>query len=245
MVAFHCLLNRDSTLTIAQNDDDARLFIDQVSVDPRRITIIRGSGVDLEQFKPLVIPRTPDVPVAVCVSRMLWDKGIDELVAAARLLKSRGVVLKIRLVGPDDDNPAAISQDQLDVWAAEGIVDIAGPSDDIPGVYADADIAVLPSYREGLPKSLQEAAAGLPLVATDVPGCREICRDEDTGLLVPLKSVEPLADALECLAKNPDLRAKFGAATRTAAEKDFSEARVAADTLALYDQLATNFVEHR
>jgi len=245
VVAFHFLLNCDSTLTIAQNDDDARLFIDQVSVDPRRITIIRGSGVDLEQFKPLVIPRTPDVPVAVCVSRMLWDKGIDELVAAARLLKSRGVVLKIRLVGPDDDNPAAISQDQLDVWAAEGIVDIAGPSDDIPGVYADADIAVLPSYREGLPESLQEAAAGLPLVATDVPGCREICRDEDIGLLIPLKSVEPLADALECLAKNPDLRAKFGAAARTAAEKDFSEARVVADTLALYDQLATNFVEHR
>ena len=121
MVAFHFLLNRDSTLTIAQNDDDARLFVDQVSIDPRRITIIRGSGVDLEQFKPLVIPRTPDVPVAVCVSRMLWDKGIDELVAAARLLKSRGVVLKIRLVGPDDDNPAAISQDQLDVWAAEGM----------------------------------------------------------------------------------------------------------------------------
>ena len=96
-----------------------------------------------------------------------------------------------------------------------------------------------------MPKSLQEAAAGLPLVATDVPGCREICRDEDTGLLVPLKSVEPLADALECLAKNPDLRAKFGTAAHTAAEKDFSEARVVADTLALYDQLATNFVEHR
>lgn len=127
----------------------------------------------------------------------------------------------------------------MDVWAAEGIVDIAGPSDDIPGVYADADIA-------GLPKSLLEAAAaGLPLVATDVPGCREICRDEDTGLLVPLKSVERLADALERLAKNPDLRAKFGAAARTTAEKDFSEARVVADTLALYDQLATNFVEHR
>ncbi|MDE0813557.1 MAG: glycosyltransferase, partial [Alphaproteobacteria bacterium] len=98
----------------------------------------------------------------------------------------------------------------------------------------------------GLPKSLLEAAAaGLPLVATDVPGCREICRDEDTGLLVPLKSVERLADALERLAKNPDLRAKFGAAARTTAEKDFSEARVVADTLALYDQLATNFVEHR
>ena len=111
MGTFHFLLNRDSTLTIVQNDDDARLFIDQVGVDPRRITIIRGSGVDLEQFKPLVIPRTPDIPVAVCVSRMLWDKGIDELVSAARLLKSRGVVLKIRLVGPDDDNPAAISQD--------------------------------------------------------------------------------------------------------------------------------------
>ena len=111
MGTFHFLLNRDNTQTIVQNDDDARLFIDQVGVDPRRITVIRGSGVNLEQFKPPAIPRSPDVPVAVCVSRMLWDKGIDELVAAARLLKSRDVVLKIRLVGPDDDNPAAISQD--------------------------------------------------------------------------------------------------------------------------------------
>jgi len=244
--AFRFLLNRDSTRTIVQNDDDARLFIDQVGVDPLRITVIRGSGVNLEEFKPPVIPRTPDVPVAVCVSRMLWDKGIGELVAAARLLKSRGVVLKIRLVGPGDDNPAAIPKDQLDVWAAEGVVEVTGPCEDIRGVYADADIAVLPSYREGLPKSLLEAAAaGLPLVATDVPGCREICRDEDTGLLVPLKSVKPLADALERLAKNPDLRAKFGAAARTAAEKDFSEELVVADTLALYDQLATNLIKHR
>jgi glycosyltransferase involved in cell wall biosynthesis len=244
--AFRLLLNRKNTRTIVQNDDDARLFTDRIGVDPSRITVIRGSGVDLEQFQPPATPRTPDTPVAVCVSRMLWDKGVRELVAAARLLKSRGVNIKVRLVGPGDDNPAAIAQTQLDAWAAEGVIEVAGPSDNIPGVYADADIAVLPSYREGLPKSLLEAAAaGLPLIATDVPGCREICRDGDTGLLVPLKSIKPLADALERLAGDPALRATFGAAARTAAAADFSEARVVADTLALYDQLATDFVEHR
>ena len=144
---------------------------------------------------------------------------------------------------------ADIVKDRVDAargFAAEGVVEVAGPSSDIPTVYANADIAVLPSYREGLPKSLLEAAAaGLPLVATDVPGCREICRHAETGLLVPLKSTAPLADALERLAGDPALRAKFGAAARHAAETEFSEARVVADTLALYDTLIANFVEHR
>lgn len=244
--AFRFLLNRDNTRTIVQNDDDRRLFIERIGVNPDRITVIRGSGVNLDQFKPRENPRTPKTPVAVCVSRMLWDKGVGELVDAARLLKSRGVALTVRLVGPGDDNPAAIPQTQLDDWAAEGVVEVAGPSSDIPTVYANADIAVLPSYREGLPKSLLEAAAaGLPLVATDVPGCREICRHAETGLLVPLKSTAPLADALERLAGDPALRAKFGAAARHAAETEFSEARVVADTLALYDTLIANFVEHR
>jgi glycosyltransferase involved in cell wall biosynthesis len=248
--AFRFLLNRANTRTIVQNDDDRRLFTKRIGVDPDRIRVIRGSGVDLDQFKPPKEPRAPTVPVAtpvaVCVSRMLWDKGIGELVAAARLLHSRGVAIKVRLVGPGDDNPAAIPQAQLDEWAREGVVEVAGPSDDIPGVYANADIAVLPSYREGLPKSLLEAAAaGLPMVATDAPGCREICRDGETGLLVPLKSIAPLARALERLAGDPAMRATFGAAARRVAEADFSEARVVADTLTLYDALITNFIEHR
>lgn len=244
--AFRFLLNRANTQTIVQNDDDRRLFTKRIGVDPEKIRVIRGSGVDLNQFKPPKEPRTPTVPVAVCVSRMLWDKGIGELVAAARLLHSRGVSIKVRLVGPGDDNPAAIPQAQLEEWSREGVIEVAGLSDDIPGVYANADIAVLPSYREGLPKSLLEAAAaGLPMVATDAPGCRDICRDGETGLLVPLKSVAPLASALERLAGDPAMRTAFGAAARSAAEADFSEARVVSETLTLYDALIANFIKHR
>jgi len=149
------------------------------------------------------------------------------------------VAIRIRLVGPGDDNPAAIPQATLDAWADEGVVEVAGPSRDIAGAYAAAHIAVLPSYREGLPKSLLEAAAaGLPMVATDVPGCREVCRDGETGLLVPLRSIEPLADALEKLAADPALRTRLGNAARHAAETEFAEAIVIAQTLALYQAQA-------
>jgi glycosyltransferase involved in cell wall biosynthesis len=243
---FRYLLNRNNTLTIVQNADDAKLFVERVGIASERIRIIRGSGVDIERFKPVAETRAPETPTAVCVSRMLWDKGVGELVAAAKLLKSRGVPIRIRLVGPGDDNPASIPKSQLDEWARAGAVEVAGPSDDIPGVYAGADIAVLPSYREGLPKSLLEAAAaGLPLVATNAPGCREICRDGETGLLVPVQSVEPLADALARLANDPALRAALGANARRAAVEEFSEAQVVAETLDLYESLLSNSVEHR
>lgn len=231
---FRFLLNRPASRVIVQNPDDRALFTGRIGVAPQRITIIRGSGVDIDHFRPQPA-EPPGPPVAICVSRMLWDKGIGELVDAARLLQARGVDIRIRLVGPGDDNPAAIPQATLDAWAAEGIVEVAGPSRDIAGEYARAHIAVLPSYREGLPKSLLEAAAaGLPMVATDVPGCREVCRDGETGLLVPLRSVAELADALEQLATDPALRARLGRAARRAAETEFAEAIVVAQTLALY-----------
>ena len=155
--AFRWLLNRRNSRLILQNADDAREFEQQIGVRRDHIRIIRGSGVDLLRFA--ATPEPPGPPVAVCVSRMLWDKGIGELVEAARLLKARGCDLKVRLVGPSDDNPASIPQIRLQGWAAEGVVEITGPTTDIPAVYRDAHIAVLPSYREGLPKSLLEAAA--------------------------------------------------------------------------------------
>ena len=117
-------------------------------------------------------------------------------------------------------------------------VDVAGPSTDIAGEYARAHIAVLPSYREGLPKSLLEAAAaGRPMVATDVPGCREVCRDGETGVLVPARTVEPLAAALEKLATNPALRERLGATARHVAVAEFAEEIVVDQTLALYGEM--------
>jgi len=234
---FRFLLNRPASRVIVQNPDDHALFKETIGVAPQKISIIRGSGVDIERYKPN--PEPNDTPVAVCVSRMLWDKGIGELVDAARLLKAQGTAIRIRLVGPGDDNPAAIPDHVLAKWHAEGIVDVAGPSDDIPQEYANAHIAVLPSYREGLPKSLLEAAAaGLPLVATDVPGCREICCDGETGILVPVCTVAPLAEALAKLAEDAELRKSYGAAARRMAEAEFAEEIVIAKTLALYQECA-------
>ncbi len=227
------MLNRPASRTILQNRDDVNLLVEKVGVRRGNICLIRGSGVDTEKFRPT--PEPAGMPVAVCVSRMLHDKGIVELVEAARLLKRKGVALRVRLVGATDENPASIDQTQLDAWAREGVVEVAGPSTDIPGEYARAHIAVLPSYREGLPKSLLEAAAaGRPMVATDVPGCREICRDGETGLLVPARTVAPLAAALERLAADAALRARLGARAREIAVAEFAEAIVVRETLDLY-----------
>lgn len=240
-LAFRFLNNRPATRLIVQNDDDRALF-ETMGVKARRIEVIRGSGVDIDHFRPA--PEKPDPPVAVCVSRMLWDKGIAELVQAARLLKQRGVPVTVRLVGPTDANPASIPQVTLNDWAAEGAIDICGPRDDIAAINAASHIAVLPSYREGLPKSLLEAAAsGLPIVATDVEGCREICRDGETGIRVPVRTVEPLADALERLARDPDLRRSLGAGARRAAETEFADTIVVSQTLALYDELLRETLE--
>ena len=227
------LANRANSRTILQNPDDIALFTQRIGVHPDRLALIRGSGVDTDRFAPAPMP--DGTPVAVCVSRMLYDKGIVELVEAARLLKARGVPLTIRLVGPTDDNPASIPDATLAAWKAEGVVEVVGRSEDIPGEYARSSIAVLPSYREGLPKSLLEAAAaGRPMVATDVPGCREICRHEETGLLVPVKTVEPLADALERLATDAALRQRLGDEARRLAVAEFSETIVVRETLDLY-----------
>ena len=237
LLAFRILFNRKKSRLILQNSDDFLLFREHIGIPASQINIIRGSGVDISRYQPtpepIVLPEHP--VVALCVTRMLWDKGIGELVAAARLLKTQGIAITVRLVGPSDINPAAIDAATLDEWQREGIVDVAGPSEDIPGEYARAHIAVLPSYREGLPKSLLEAAAaGRPIVASDVPGCREICREGQTGFLVPAGSIELLAEKLTILASDAELRRKLGATARKAAEEEFSEAIVIRQTLTLY-----------
>ncbi len=233
---FRVILNRRNSRMILQNPDDMNLLTEAAKVRRDRLVLIRGSGVDIDDYTPGTPADGP--PIAVCASRMLHDKGIVELVEAARMLKDRDVAIRIRLVGPTDDNPASISDEVLTRWAAEGAVEVVGPSDDIAGEYARASIAVLPSYREGLPKALLEAAAsGLPMVSTDVPGCREICRHEETGLLVPVRTVEPLADALQRLATDSDLRSRLGANARRVVEQDFAEPIIVAQTLDLYRRL--------
>ena len=171
---------------------------------------------------------------------MLWDKGVSELVEATRLLRARGVPnFVVRLAGdPDAHNPAAISLEQLRDWSNEGVVEWIGRADDIPAELRRCHIACLPSYREGAPLSLLEAAAsGRPIVTTDVPGCREVVHHERNGLLVPVRDARGLADALERLILDGDLRRRLGACGRERAEREFSSDVVNDKIISTYFQM--------
>jgi glycosyltransferase involved in cell wall biosynthesis len=168
-------------------------------------------------------------------ARLLWDKGVGEFVEAARRLRGGRHAARFVLVGDTDLNRAAVPRDQLERWVAEGVVEWWGLRDDMPAVLAAASIVVLPSYREGAPKVLLEAAAcGRAVVTTDVPGCRDLVRDDVDGRLVPARDAGALADAIGALLDDPARRARYGAAARARAEAEFGVERVIAAHLALY-----------
>ena len=175
----------------------------------------------------------------VLASRILWDKGVGEFVKAARQLKKEGVKASFILVGkPDLDNPASVTESTLNACQNEEVVEWCFHLDDMFAVFHSAHIVCLPSYREGLPKVLLEAAAcGRPIVATDVPGCREVVREGENGLLVPVRDAQALSEALSCLIKNPELRAQMGRRSRAIVLKEFSSEKVIAQTLSLYKEL--------
>jgi len=232
--AYRALLNRANSRLIVQNPDDLALLQARGIADPTRTVMIRGSGVDLSMFA--AAPGPPGVPVVVLPARMLRDKGVVEFVDAARRLRSQGVAARYALVGePDPENPASVAPEQLRQWVSEGVVEWWGWRDDMAEVFRDCHIVCLPSYREGLPKALIEAAAaGRAIVTCDVPGCREVVRDGDNGLLVPARDSQALADALARLLTDPSLRARMGARGRVRAEAEFSLDAVIERTLAVY-----------
>jgi glycosyltransferase involved in cell wall biosynthesis len=232
------LLGGPGNHVIVQNDDDGRALIARGIIQPTQLTVIRGSGVDPNRFHPTPEPSGP--VRAVMVSRMIREKGVTEMVAAARILKRRGLNICITLAGqPDRENPSAISNAELAAWHTEGIVEYLGQVDDVPALWAASHIAVLPSYYgEGVPLSLIEAAAcGRPLIAADGPGLRDITRPDETGILVPPRDAQALADAIGRLANDAELRARLGAGARHLAETNFSIAQVQAATLEVYRQL--------
>jgi glycosyltransferase involved in cell wall biosynthesis len=224
---------------ILQNLDDLAFFKTLGVTDSSNLRLIPGSGVDCARFRPPATDQPNDPPRVVLAARMLWDKGIREFVEAARLLRAENRSLKCVLAGdPDPGNPAAIPEAKLRHWEADGLIEWLGHVDDMPSLLASADIVVLPSYREGLPKSLIEAAAcGRPLVTTDVPGCREVVSDGVNGLLVPVRDASALARAIGRLQDDPLLARGLGEAARAKALAEYDENRILARTLDVYREL--------
>lgn len=224
---------------IFQNPDDRSYFIDNKLVDANKTLLIRGSGVNMEKFKPSPQPENPQ-PVILFVGRLLWNKGIKELVEAARILKNENLKFTLKIVGgPDDRNPEAVPKAFLDQLHSEGIIDWVGRQSDMPKFYRESDVICLPTqYKEGLPLTLLEAAStGRALVATDVPGCREIVRDGINGFLVPSKSVTELADALRKLIQSAELRTRFGENSAQIVRGEFASPIIQSQLVGVYESL--------
>jgi glycosyltransferase involved in cell wall biosynthesis len=238
------LLRRKATITLLENDDDRRVMIEQVGVPAAQTAVNRGSGVDLARFSEMPLPDGDLVTVA-CASRMLGIKGIGDLVAASRMLQTQGIPHRLILAGDTDpENPDAIPEATLRGWVARDGVEWLGHVSDVKGLWQRTDIAVLASLGgEGVPLSLVEAAAcGRPLVATDVPGSRDIARKNVNALLVPPGDPAALAGALAQLIQNSDMRRTFAAASRAIAASGFSSETIVAATLALYQRLLAEAV---
>jgi glycosyltransferase involved in cell wall biosynthesis len=233
--ALRLVAGRGGGWVVVQNPED-RTALAGLGVDAGHIALIRGSGVDVARFVPLAEPEASTLTIAL-VSRMLRDKGVLEAVAAVRRLRAQGLAIELLLAGPTDpDSANSLTVETLRELSSDPGVEWLGPVSDVRTVWARAAIAVLPStYGEGVPKTLLEAAAcARPVVATDVPGCREAVRPGETGILVPPHDVASLAEAITALAADPARRRAMGRAGRVLMERRFADEIVARETLALY-----------
>ncbi len=231
------MLSGQRSRVIVQNPEDLGFLHNDLGIAGNNTVLIRGSGVDLTRYP--ANPEPPGPPRVLLASRLLKDKGVCEFVEAARMLRDGGVEARFVLAGDvDPANPASLTRDEVAAWQDEGIVEWLGWRQDMPEVMAASHIVCLPSYREGLPKVLLEAAAcARPLVATDVTGCREVVRHNDNGLLVRARDAADLAGAIGRLVHDPDLRAAMGRRARQIAEEEYSLDMVVQQTFDLYGSL--------
>jgi len=230
------------TQTILQNSDDKDQIIGKGFAKPQHIHLVRGAGVNVTKYAKSPPPHSVE-PLVILPSRLLRDKGVEEFAEAARLLKARGIKARFALIGkPDKENPNSISETEIESWVKGGILEYWGWRADMPEVLAQSALVCLPTYGEGLPKSLLEAAASArAIVTTDIPGCREIVRPGVNGWLVPPRDIPALTSALEEAIGNPDLCAKYGKEGRQMVKNDFSLDYVIAETLHIYHKL----LEHK
>ena len=222
---------------IFQNREDMEAFQTHAVVSPRHSYLIRGSGVDLDQLR--AHPETVAPVTFVLVARMLKDKGVREFVDAAREVGRSEPSWRFLLVGDvDAGNPSSLRRETLEAWQSEGVIDWRGHCKDVASVLISSHVAVLPSYREGLPKSLLEAAAiGRAIIATNVPGCTEVVSDGVTGLLVEPRDVQSLSEAMLKLGRDRELRQRLARAAREKAEAVFSIEDAVDDHFLVYDEL--------
>jgi len=226
---------RSANGVFLQNPDDAR-DLQEAYILPKtqRVVLVAGSGIDVDRFVASPVPAGP--PVFLFVGRLLRDKGVFELVEAARQLRARGIAATVQLLGFLDPNPSSVQRADLDAWAAEGVVDYLGETDDVRPYLAACTVFVLPSYREGTPRSVLEAmAVGRAVITTDAPGCRETVTHGDNGLLVPVKDAGALAEAMATLATDRERVVQMGERGRALAEGRFDVRKVVAAMLGAMD----------
>jgi glycosyltransferase involved in cell wall biosynthesis len=238
VLALRFALRLPRSRTVFQNAEDRDECVRLGLVDAMQSVIIPGAGVDLNEFS---VQPMPAVPRILFVGRLLRDKGVVEFADAARLVRRHHPGVVFQLCGElDPANPSSLPEAMVRGWVKEGILEWLGQRWDMPRVYADATIVALPSHREGLPKVLLEAgASGRAAVATDATGCREVIRDGVNGLLVPVGDADALARAIERLLDDLALATAMGVEARRIVEHEYGVERVVAETLRLYDTLAT------
>ncbi len=239
-------LNGNNNCLIVQNSDDLNAFISAGVADVNTVRLIPGSGVNTDHFSPIPKPLTTERRKKVLLAaRLLWEKGIAEYIEAAQQLKSLGYPVDFLLAGePDLGNPNSIKQEQVELWQQSDIVKLIGHIDNMAELLKSIDIMVLPSfYREGVPRSLIEAAAaGLPIVTTDSPGCRDIVDDGVNGFLVSVRDSGALVEALRKILDDPLLASEMGKAGRGKVLAEFDEQLVFDKTIGVYRQLVPSFL---
>ena len=230
---------RGSEAVFFQNPEDRQLFLHRRLVRPDQTRLLPGSGLDLVWFRPAAIPPGPFA--FLMIGRLLWQKGVREYVEAARIVRRKAPDARFRLLGfLDAPNRSAVPRAEVERWAADGLIDYLGATDDVRPHIAAAHCVVLPSHREGLPRALLEGAAmGRPLIATDVPGCRQVVEDGANGFLCDVRDAPSLAEAmLKMLSLPQDLRSAMGAAGRERVERQFDERHAIRPYLVALDALS-------